>query len=728
MKKLLGLLVAVVAIAFGLITLAKWRTSEGLRTDAGPAAAEKERIKTFWAAYNRASTFRIQSDFARAVPAYREALQINPQHEDSLYYLGTSQEELGAFGEAIETFRRLLDVNPASGRALGELGKTLSLLAPDAPGDFQQARQALMRNLEVNREQAGPFLRLGMLDLDQGRADLALQNFRIAAGFGSPEGNFSVGYALYLEHKYRESVPYFRKVLEAYGRDRKIIGKGVLSEGDLLPSPDKPLTPLERAGLKSILFLYWTSSHLGAYPPGIPAEFQVHPHVTPHRESGAATALPERRHPAPGHGALNPSLKSIAGRATWISVGEGSALPQATPNAPPGFRGNGSALPQAPVAPLSARLDAGREQRLVVAGLGQPLKAYRREGEKLLDITDAAGLAGVSDVWDVYSVDYDADGYPDLYLIRSGYMGAGQNLLYHNNRDGTFSDVTLAMGLNGVRSTARACFFDFDGDGRVDLLEIGAGDERHSPVRLYRNLGRRFVEVTREAGLSVSGTAVDCTVSDYDRDGRPDVFVLYWKQPAVLYRNLGNGKLRDVTEAAGLGMIRGESFSALFFDYDRDGRPDLLVTAHAPYEDVVRCLLQPEFHATRAAPRLFHNQSDGKFREVTEQVGLNRAYGTMQAVATDLDGDGWPDLLLVNGSLDNQRLEPSVVLRNLEGKEFREWFYLPSFDSPGNFLGAALADVHSRGRGGLRPPACGREQIYLASHPLFGDRPHRPLP
>jgi len=671
MRKPLLLLAAVVAVAFGVITIAKRRASEGLGAGAAPTAPDRQKIKTFWAAYNQANLLRNQTDFPQAVPAYRAALQLKPQHEDSLYYLGTSLEELGNYREAAESFRRLLELNPASGRASGELGNVLSLLAPGAPADFEQARQAILRNLEINREQAGPFLRLGLLDLDQGHLEAALENFRIAAGFGSQEGNFYVGYTLFLQQRYQEAVPYFRKVLDAYGRDRKIIGKGVLSEGDVLPAPGKPMTALEKAGLDSMLFLYWSALRLGGYPPGVLNEFQVQP---------------------------RPSLKpefQPAGETLGLRVAGGRAT--------------------------TLDFDKDGETDLVVVGLGQPLKLYRRVGEKLVDTTDSAGLSGINSVWDAYAVDYDGDGYPDLYLIRSGFLGAGQNLLYHNNRGGSFSNVTRAMGLEGIRATAKACFLDFDGDSRVDLLEVGASDSIHGPLRpapdgtglrLFRNTGKRFEDVTRAAGLTASGTAVDCAVGDYDRDGKPDLFVLNWKQDAVLYRNLGNGRFTDVTEQAGLKGIRGESFSALFFDYDRDGFPDLLVTAHAPYEDVVRCLLQPGFRATRNTPRLFRNQGNGQFEEVSQSVGLTRCYGTLQAIAADLNGDGWPDLLFANGSLDAHRLEPGVVLRNVGGKEFREWFYLPDFDSPSNFLGATIAEAGPRGA----------REIYLASHPLLPKR------
>jgi tetratricopeptide (TPR) repeat protein len=641
MKKLL-LAASLILAAFGLIAIVRRRAAEKSPAQA-LADADKQRIRIFWESYNRANALRLQGAFTEAASAYRESLRLNPKHEDSLYYLGACLEELGNYPEAAAAYRKLIEVNPSSGRALSELGNVLSLMAPGAPADFNEARAAYLRCIEVNREQAGPFLRLGMLELNQGHPEAALRNFRVAAGFGSPEGNFLLAYTLFLQRKYQEAVQPLRKVLEVYARERRITARGVLSEGDILPAPGKPLSSaLEKASVKSMLLLYWVSQQLGGYPAAIPKEFQV------------------QKPPASGSElqpiAAKAGLGTSGGRAAWADFDRDGALD------------------------------------LLVVGAGLPVALYHQQEGKLLDVSRSAGLEGVYDVWDTYWVDYDHDGYPDLYFIRSGLLGTGQNALYHNNRDGTFTDVTASMGLQGERSTARACFADLDGDGRTDLLEVGASDATHSSVRFFRNAGNRFIEQTQAAGLTRAGTAVDCAVGDFNRDGRPDVFVLNWRQEAVLYANQGNGRFADVTRQAGLGGIRIQAFSALFFDYDRDGFLDLLVTSHAPFEEVARCLLQPGYTTAQNTPRLFHNRGNGTFEEVTQQAGLNRCYGTMQALVADVDSDGWPDLLLVNGSLDGERLEPSVVLRNLQGKRFREWFYVPSYGHPSNFIGGAVAE------------------------------------
>lgn len=660
MKKSLALVAAFVLAAFGLIALNRRRAAEKL-PEAAPARADRERIQTFWNTYNQANALRLHGAYSDAVPVYQECLRLNPRHEDSLYYLGDCLEQAGDYAAAASTYRRLIEVNPASARALAELGNTLSLVAPGAPADFNQARDAYENCIRLNREQAGPFLRLGTLELNQGRYPEALEDFHIAAGFGSAEGNYLAGYTLFLQGKYRAALEPLEKVINAYAKDRKLSGRGVVSEGDLLPAPGKPLTALEKSGLKSIVLLYWTATRLGGYPAEIPQEFRV----TQPLPSGAGTLA-----------AANSRVSGLtlpAGRVVWSD-----ADPQ------------------------------GQRFAAVVAP-GQPVRFFRLEGGPggaLAEVTDSSGLRGVRDVWDAVWADYDRDGYPDVYLIRSGFVGTGRNALYHNQRDGSFADVTSAAGLAGERSTARACFDDFEGDGRPGLLEVGGSVGGKSSVRLFRNAGGRFVDATQAAGLASTSAAVDCAVADTRRSGRLDVFVLFWHRDAALFRNQGGGRFADVTRQAGLQGIRGTGFSALFFDYNRDGFPDLLVTSHAPAEDVARSLLDPGYQASQYTPRLFRNKRGAAFEEVTAQAGLNRAYGTMQAVALDFDADGWPDLLLVNGSLDRERLEPSVLLRNIEGREFRAWSYLPGFDRPANFVAASI----------LRAPD-GRLTIFPAARP-----------
>lgn len=646
-------LVVLVAVAGG-ITFFKLRKADTARSIPGEAAADKSRITSFWELYTRAGGLRTQGQFESAAAAYRQALSIDPAHEDSLYYLATCLYEMGEYGEAESEVQKLLRLNPESGRAWGQLGRLLSSRAPGAPTDPAAARQAFERQLSINREQMGPLLELGGLELNQGNLERAETTFRTAAASGSPEAKFLAGYVLFLEKRPEEARKFFRTVLEAYWADRKTAAQGVLSEGDVLPEPGKPLTALQRAALRSALFSYWVDLESGSAP----------------QQALEALHLPNSSAVPPLRLAReNASGREGTGRGAWVSSARGA---------------------------------------LLAAG-GTRLTLYRLQAGRLVDITQAAGLSGVRQVWEPYWADFDGTGSPDLYLVRAGFDGKAESLLYRQEREGSFRPATAEAGLGGARATLRACFADFDGDGRLDLLEAGAAGENHGSLRLFRNTGKQFADVTEAAGLKNSSTAVDCGAADFDGDGRPDLFVQFWRRDAVLYRNQGGGRFADATSAAGLAGVRGGSLSSVVLDYDRDGRPDLLVSYPAPLEEVARSVLEPGAQAQRATPRLFRNRGNGTFEETTATAGLRHAYGTVQALAADLDGDGWTDLLLLSGSPDAQLLAPSMLLRNLGGQSFEARPLAPSGTVAGNFLGGAVLCAGEPGR-------C---RLYLAPHPVL---------
>jgi tetratricopeptide (TPR) repeat protein len=654
MKRGLMVFAALIATVFVFLTIQRWRSDRNDQSakEADPA---RQRVRDFWAEFNRAGNLRTQGKYREAAEAYRMCLELDPRHEDSLYYLATSQHELGEYGAAIVTLRKLIEVNPESARAHSQLGNTLSILAPGASPDFKAARQAYSRNLEVNKEQAGPFLRLGALDLNEGKFAEAHSHLRIATASGAPEAGYLAAYAFFLEGQMAKAAPPLTKIVEAYEKDKKITAKGVLSEGDILPGADKRLTALERAGVKAMALLGWMAEEEGKKPAQVPAELQV-------------KELPE------GGGGWKHASNSLApgGRGTWC--------------------------------------DANSDHRpdLIVAGGDRPLAFYHNQNGTLVDATAKAGLANLRGVWDVTCFDFDGDGWLDLYVVRSGYLGAGKNRLFRNQA-GRFTDVTSESGLDGVRSTSLAVAVDADGDGQIDLLELGAASDGTSSVRLYRNRGAKFREVTREAALESTATAVDAVTGDFDRDGKTDLAVLYWMGGTKIFRNLGAGKFEDATSAFHVAGELESSFSLTAFDYDKDGWLDLLVSAQAPAEDAIRCLIQPNLHFARHTPRLWRNTGQGVFEDVTSRTGLDRSYGTMQVVAADFDGDSWTDLLLANGGLDVQHFEPSVILRNEGGKKFREWNRLPAVYGASNALGAAVADLNDDGR----------PDVYLASHPIF---------
>jgi tetratricopeptide (TPR) repeat protein len=237
--------------AAALLAVVVGCSREQTGSEAPPMDPEKQQVVEFWASFRKANQLRMAGDYAGAAAAYRECLKSNPAHEDSLFYLGASLEHLGEYAGAIAAYEHLLEVNPASSRALAQLGRLLASAETEVPIDFARARGLLERLRELNPEQAGPFLHLGLLDLREGNLDAALEEFRIAARFGAPEGHYWAGCALSLKGEGDAASEHLHKVLEVHAREQKLAGAGVRAEGDVRKSSQRPMTALERAALGS---------------------------------------------------------------------------------------------------------------------------------------------------------------------------------------------------------------------------------------------------------------------------------------------------------------------------------------------------------------------------------------------------------------------------------------------------------------------------------------------
>ena len=309
-------------------------------------------------------------------------------------------------------------------------------------------------------------------------------------------------------------------------------------------------------------------------------------------------------------------------------------------------------------------------------------------GWRFKDVSEEAGVACTGFGLGATAGDYDNDGHPDLYV-----SNFGPKVLYRNNGDGTFTDVSRAAGVSdGNKVGAGVCFLDADGDGNLDLYVAnyvrfsfenhvsrtlrgvpwysGPRDYEFWPDALFRNNGDgTFTDVSRESGVAaVAGPGMGMVCLDYDGDGDTDVFV---GNDAVggnfLFQNDGTGKFKEVGLTAGIAfnMYGAEmsSMGAECGDYDNDGWLDVFVTDY-----------QPDL------PVLYRNLGRGSFEDVTLRTGAGEGawqYVTWGTGLVDFDNDGLRDLFIACGHIqDNVELVDSstaykcrnIVLRNVGGK------------------------------------------------------------
>jgi hypothetical protein len=212
------------------------------------------------------------------------------------------------------------------------------------------------------------------------------------------------------------------------------------------------------------------------------------------------------------------------------------------------------------------------------------------------------------------------------------------------------------------------CVSDFDGDGWPDIYFVNGRDLYNRGIKvqnaLYHNNGDgTFTDVTDKAGVPGTGYGLGCVWGDYDNDGHPDLFVTQFGRN-VLYHNNGDGTFTDVTDKAGVAGMDFDTYfhsGATFFDYDRDGKLDLYVGGYVAFGPGAQryCNLGgvtsscPPSAYEGSANILYHNNGDGTFTNVTKQAGIYRPGGKNLSVgAADYDNDGWPDLFVANDGLN----------------------------------------------------------------------------
>ena len=367
------------------------------------------------------------------------------------------------------------------------------------------------------------------------------------------------------------------------------------------------------------------------------------------------------------------------------------------------------------------------------------------------DVTEKAGVANPCWANGAVVGDYNNDGWPDMLVTCFGGV-----VLYRNNGDGTFTDVTKEAGLGGDHMwAAGASFGDYDGDGWADLfvdhyvdlnlqdlpkfgsektckfrgidVQCGPAGLPGSPDNLYHNNhDGTFTECAQACGLRVAAFVKGVACADYDNDGRPDLYLSVRGGPNLLLHNDGpdaggHWHFSDVTAKAGPVQNPRLSFGTFFFDYDNDGWEDLLVFGydlpHGVMDVVADYLGLPN---AGAKPKLYHNNRDGTFSDVTAEMHLNRICHTMGHNYGDLDNDGWLDFYCGTGDPDFRTLIPKRMFRNAEGHGFQDVTTATGTGHLQKGHGVAFADFNDDGAqdvfivfGGAYTGDIGRSALFL---------------
>jgi enediyne biosynthesis protein E4 len=367
------------------------------------------------------------------------------------------------------------------------------------------------------------------------------------------------------------------------------------------------------------------------------------------------------------------------------------------------------------------------------------LKLYHNNGDgTFTDVTANSGLAAAP----MYGMgvaigDYDNDGFDDVFI-----SALGQSHLFHNNGNGTFTDVTRQAGLWGPNEfSTSAAWVDYDRDGKLDLVVgnyvewspekdlycslDGAHKSYCTPesyhgasVRLWHNLGGgKFEDATKKSGLyDPTSKTLGVAVLDYDGDGWPDIALANDTQPNKLYRNNHDGTFAEKGVEAGIafsedGVARaGMGVDAA--DYDRSGRPSLLIS-----------------NFSNQMLSLYHNEGNGLFIDEAPRSELGRASLLTLGFASyflDYDLDGWPDIFVANGHLDGdiERIQSRItyrqsphMFRNLGNGKFQDVATElgPAFAARRVARGAAYANMENNGDLDLLITSNGGPAVLLRS-------------
>ena len=322
-------------------------------------------------------------------------------------------------------------------------------------------------------------------------------------------------------------------------------------------------------------------------------------------------------------------------------------------------------------------------------GMKDQIRYYKNMGDgQFANQTKRSGLKGISGGLNLQQADFNNDGHLDFIILRGAWypilaMGVQPNSLIRNNGDGTFSDVTFEAGIYSVHPTQSATWLDFNNDGWIDLFianETQSNQEVH-PCEFYINNGDgTFTDIAPQLGLNISDYFKGVGSADINNDGLMDIYISNLNGNNLLFFNEGGSQLNDwkfseISTKAGVENPQN-SFPLWFFDYDNDGDEDLFVISFDSYAfrhqtaELAAYLLNKPLRSD--IPRLFQNQGDGTFKDITKTAKLARPIHSMGCNIGDIDNDGYLDFYAGTGAPDYHAIVPNRMFRNNQGKTFQD--------------------------------------------------------
>ena len=337
-------------------------------------------------------------------------------------------------------------------------------------------------------------------------------------------------------------------------------------------------------------------------------------------------------------------------------------------------------------------------------GVDNQLHYFKNMGNRgFEDRTESANLIGITGGLNMVHGDYDNDGWVDVFVLRGGWFGEDgnhPNSLLKNNGDGTFTDVTISTNIYSEHPTQTASWGDFNNDGWLDLFIGNESAEGFNHIsELYQNNGDgTFSDVAQAHNINAIGFIKAVIWGDINNDGFLDLYISRLGEPNLLFQNSGpenNYHFKEISKKSGVTEPLN-SFPAWFWDFNNDGWEDIWVSGYDNTTGHVAMDYLGLKHDGES-PRLYQNNKDGTFTDVTKKANLDHPILTMGSNFGDLNNDGFLDFYAGTGDPDYRSIQPNRMFLSNRGESFDDVTFHGRFGHLQKGHGVSFADFDRDG-------------------------------